>query len=837
MNNDIKRGLSSEEVISQREKYGSNASDVKKENKILEVIKEIISEPLFVILVCASVVYFVLREYKEGVIMLLALTFVSGISLFQESKSRNAVDALKKLSSPRAKVIRNGITDEIDAVEIVIDDLIVVEDGSFVPADAVIVEAHDFTVNESIITGEAMPAVKELSAPNNLLYQGTMVTSGSAIARVNAIGKATELGKIDQSLKEIKISKTPLQLQIRNFVRSLVGVGVIAFVLVWGINYYLSKSILHGLLHGLTLAMSILPEEIPVAFSTFMALGAYHLYKQKVIVLSPHTVETLGAATVICVDKTGTITQNEMRLAAIYDYEAKCLYDYTKQAFNSNSVLEYAMWSSESDPFDNMEKSIHQAYAECAVTDQRPFYEMIHEYPLGGRPPMMTHVFMSKNNNHIIAVKGALEAILDRSVLSETEKSNLRKNSAALAAKGYRVLGVGKSLEDVKHLPATQQELTFEFLGLLAFYDPPKKNISQILKQFYEAGIEVKMITGDYSETAVAIAEQIHMQNSSVVLMGEEVTSMTENELRERVRVTNIYARMFPEAKLRVIEALKANGEVVAMTGDGVNDGPALKAAHIGIAMGLKGSEVAKKSASLILMDDDLVHMTEAVALGRRIYENLKKAILYIISIHIPIVLIVTVPLILSWTYRDLFSPIHVIFLELIMGPTCSIVFEKEPIEKNSMKLAPRKMSLTFFSWHELSLSIVQGMVITLACLGTGYYFMQLGSDEKEVRTIVFTTLIFSNLFLTLVNRSFTYSVISTLKNKNKLLPLVIVISLIVLFMSIFVPVIRNIFEFRILDYHSILFCLMASFVGVIWVEVPKYSKRRKNKISQATNG
>jgi len=822
------KGLNNEEVKINRAQYGSNAAETEIHNRFWQVLKEIISEPLFIILVCAGLVYFLLGEYNEGIIMLIALSFVSGISLYQENKSRSAVDALKKLSSPQAKVIRNSAIIEIPSEEIVMDDLIVVEDGNIIPADAIVLEPHDFSVNESILTGEALPVIKEKQEPNNKLFQGTMIMTGSCVAKVIAIGKETALGKIGQSLEEIEITKTPLQHQIKSFVNSLVGVGVIAFIIVWGLNYYLSKSILHGLLHGLTLAMSVLPEEIPVAFSTFMALGAYHLYKKKVIARSPHTVETLGAATVICTDKTGTITENKMQLSAIYDFEQNKIYDYTIQPFNFNPVLEYAMWASEIDPFDMMEKAIHQVYSSVAEIDKRPDYVPIHEYPLSGKPPIMTHVFSDKKTNNIIACKGGVEGVLNQSKLSDEQKKDIQNKATALASKGFRVLGVAKSNHDVTNLPVSQHDLEFEFLGLIAFYDPPKKNIKDILQQFYEAGINVKMITGDYSETAIAIADQIDLKNSLNVLTGDEVMKMDEQQLRDKVIDVNIFARMFPDAKLKVIEALKANGEVVAMTGDGVNDGPALKAAHIGIAMGLRGSEIAKKAASLILMDDDLSHMVDAVALGRRIYENLKKAIQYIISIHIPIILIVTVPLLMFWKFTDFFTPIHVIFLELIMGPTCSIIFEREPIEADSMSKQPRKMSSAFFSFHELSLSIVQGLIITAFCLILGYYFMINNNSEALVRTIIYSTLIFSNLFLTLVNRSFHYSIFTTIRYENKLIPVVLVLSLIILYLSIYYRPIQTVFEFEELKVSELILCFVAAFIGVMWVEIFKLVKRKK---------
>jgi Ca2+-transporting ATPase len=820
-------GLSDKEVELNRLKYGANITNKKEKNPFWSVLLDVVSEPLFIILTCTAFIYFLLGEYNEGIIMIVALCFISVISLYQESKSRNAVNSLKKLASPYAKVIRNGVIIKIDSEDLVINDLMVVEDGNIVPADANILKSNDFSVNESILTGESLAVTKDLIAPNNIIFQGSTIMSGSSISKVIAIGKQTELFKIGQSLQDIETSKTSLQLQIKSFVRSMVLIGLIAFVIVCAINYYLSQDFFHSLLHGLTLAMSVLPEEIPVAFSTFMALGAYHLYKKGVIAKSPHTVETLGAATVICVDKTGTITENKMQLSAIYDFKNDIIYDYTKDPFSYNEVLKYALWASETEPFDHMEKSIHKVYAEVAPIDKRSLFFLIHEYPLGGSPPIMTHVFSDKKSTHIIAVKGGVEGVLNQSKLSIEQKNDIQNKTKDFALKGSRVLAVAKSNHDINKLPDSQHEFEFDFIGLIAFYDPPKSNMKVILNQFYEAGINVKMITGDYPETALSIANQINFKNNKIVITGDEVMQMNDSQLSENVKAINIYARMFPEAKLRVIEALKSNGEVVAMTGDGVNDAPALKAAHIGIAMGLRGSEVAKAAASLVLMDDDLNHMVDAVAYGRRIYENLKKAIQYIISIHIPIILIVTLPLLFFWKYTGIFSPVHVVFLELIMGPTCSIVFENEPIEAGSMQKSPRKMSTTFFSFRELSLSISQGLIITITCLSLGYYFMMQNASEAQVRTIIYTTLIFSNLFLTLANRSFYYSVLTTLQYKNKLIPIILAISLFVLFLSIYQPTIQNIFEFEALKIRDLILCFFTAFIGVLWIEFYKLFKRK----------
>ncbi len=820
-------GLTEEEVIKSRNQFGSNTIEEKTRYKFLGILREIVIEPLFVILICAALIYFLLGDINEGIIMLFAIVFVSGISIFQENRSRTAIDSLKKLSSPVARVIRNAQTIDIASGDIVMNDLILVEDGYMIPADAQVEEAHDFSVNESLLTGESLAVFKNITERDNKIYNGTMVVTGSCIARVTAIGKQTRLGKIGESLQEIEQVKTPLQIQIKAFVKSMVGVGVIAFFIIWGVNYYLTKNVLHGLLHGLTIAMSVLPEEIPVAFSTFMALGAYHLYKKKVIVRSPYTVETLGAATVICADKTGTLTENDMKLAAIYECSEKKLYHYNREDYQPNQVLEFAMWASETNPFDKMEFAIHEAYARASENDLRSAFTMSHEYPLSGFPPMMTHVFKHDYLEPVIACKGGVEGILKQSNLPELDKMTVLKQAIEFAKSGYRVLGVAKANHDINSLPESQHDFEFIFLGLIAFYDPPKKNIKEVLQKFYDAGIKVKMITGDYAETAQSIAGEISFINDSQVLNGSEIMQMSSEELTLKVEQVDIFARMFPEAKLRVIEALKANGEVVAMTGDGVNDGPALKAAHIGIAMGLRGSELAKKASALVLLDDDLIHMVDAVALGRRIYENLKKAIQYIISIHIPIILIVTLPLLFFWKYVNLFSPVHVIFLELIMGPTCSIIFENEPIEPGSMNRLPRRMSSSFFSFHELSLSIIQGLVITCVCLGLGYYYMQQNATEAEVRTIIYSTLIFCNIFLTLVNRSFYHSVFATLKYKNAMIPIVLLVSLLVLLLSIYVEPVRAIFNFVELEKSDLLLCLGLAIPGVFWVELLKFRKRK----------
>jgi Ca2+-transporting ATPase len=787
---------------------------------------------MFLLLLTATSIYFITGKYGDGIFMVMAIVLISAISLYQESKSRNAIALLKKISQPKSKVIRNGEILEIPSEEIVLGDFIQTEEGTFIPADGIILQSNDFSANESILTGESLIVFKSIKSGNNTVFQGTIVTSGLAICKVTAIGNQTQLGKIGKSLESIAEEKTPLQMQIGDFVKKMSLVGLVIFVVVWAINFYNSREILDSLLKALTLAMSIIPEEIPVAFTTFMALGAWRLMKMGIIVKQTKTVETLGSATVICVDKTGTITENKMSLAQWYVFSNDTMNDN----FNSHKqlnkeeeeLLNLAMWASEPIPFDGMEIALHEAYSKFNTTDERPDFKLVHEYPLGGSPPMMTHVFENQNGTRIIAAKGAPEALIACSNLSKAETQQINNAIESMSKQGFRVLGVGVANFSGNDFPKKQQEFPFTFKGLVAFYDPPKKNIKSVFDTFYNAGIMVKIVTGDNATTTSTIAKQIGFRNPENALNGDELMTMNETTLKEKVMETTIFTRMFPEAKLKIIEALKANDQIVAMTGDGVNDGPALKSAHIGIAMGKKGTEIAKEAANLILVEDDLAKMIEAIAMGRKIYANLKKAIQYIISIHIPIIMIVFIPLVLGWVYPNIFSPVHIIFLEIIMGPTCSIIYENEPIEPNMMLQKPRPLTTTFFKLKEITISIIQGLVITLGLLFSYQYCIQENCTESVTRTVVFLTLVASNIFLTLANRSFYYSIVTTLAYKNNLVLIIIGITILITSLLILVPAFATFFMFGTVSASQIGMSILVGFVSVVWVEMYKHFKRRK---------
>ncbi|MDE3251347.1 MAG: cation-translocating P-type ATPase, partial [Bacteroidota bacterium] len=797
----------------------------------LEAFKSLAKEPMVVLLLVASIIYFVSGKTGDGIFLSSAIVLVATISLYQDSRSRNALQKLKMYTQPNGKVIRNGELVEIPTEQMVLGDFMMVEEGSLVAADGEIIQSNDFSVNESILTGESLSVYKDSTSEDSGVFLGTTVASGLAIAKITAIGNQTRLGKIGKSLEDITEEKTPLEKQINQFVKKMVIAGFVVFMIVWGINFVHTQNILDSLLKALTLAMSILPEEIPVAFTTFMALGAWRLMKLGIVVKQMKTVETLGSSTVICTDKTGTITENKMSLAKIYVTGAGIQnLEFAEENDHAKDLIRTAMWASEPIPFDPMEKALHESYLRFYKKDERGDYQMIHEYPLGGKPPMMTHLFEDQQGNRIVACKGAPEAILSVCTLSETEKKMIRTNTNLLAGEGYRILGVGMASITGNDFPQTQQEISFGFKGLVAFYDPPKKNIEGVIEDFYRAGITVKIVTGDNSATTAAIARQIGFRGAEKSISGEELMLLDEKALGEAVEHNQLFSRMFPEAKLKIIHTLMQQKEIVAMTGDGVNDGPALKAAHIGVAMGKKGSEIAKQAASLILMEDDLSKMVDAVAMGRRIYSNLKKAIQYIISIHIPIVLTVFLPLALGWIYPNIFSPVHIIFLELVMGPTCSIIYENEPMEKNTMLQPPRSLSSTFFSWRELGTSIVQGLMITAGTLVTYQYAVQKGLDEAATRTMVFTVLISANIFLTLVNRSFYYSVLTTMRYRNNLVILIIAITLLITGLLLFVPPLTRFFDFAGIDTRDLLFSMCAGFVSVIWYEGIKMYKRSRKK-------
>lgn len=823
------KGLSSEEVAISRAKHGLNQVQQNHKESWLLMLYDIIKEPMLLLLFAVTIIYVIVGNYSEALFMFGAIIAVSGISFYQDNRSKKALEALVKLNEPLSLVIRNATIIKIPTIEIVVGDLYVAEEGRMINADGEIVHSNDFSVNEASLTGESFSVFKNQDSENNQVYSGTIVVSGLAVIRVDKIGSETQLGKIGKSIKNIDEIHSPLQIQITKFVKGMAFIGIAVFLLIWGYSFYQSRDFVTSLLSGLTLAMSIIPEEIPVAFTTFMALGAWKLMKQGIIIKKSSVVETLGSTTVICTDKTGTITENSMHLKSLFNFKTNKIYDETEfNATELSELIEFSMWSSEPVPFDPMEKTLHQVYEQTQLNDKRKDFKFIHEYPLEGKPPMMTHIFENNTGERIIAAKGAPEAILAVSNLTNSEKEYLRELIISFGSQGFRILGVAKSNFMGANFFDKQQDFPFEFIGFTVFFDPPKKGIQSVFQQIYDAGIKVKVITGDNAETTAAIANQAGIVNQTAAINGADIIHHSESELIQLAKKNTLFTRMFPEAKLALVNALKKEGEVVAMLGDGVNDAPALKAAHIGVAMGNEGTEIAKAAAALVITNDDLEKLIIGIAAGRRIYANIKKAIQYIISIHIPIILTVSLPLFLGWIYPHIFTPVHVVFFELIMGPTCSIVYENEPMEKNTMLQKPRKLTETFLNWKELSISIIQALVITAGVLFSYQYAVSNHYDETVTRTIVFSTLIFSNIFLSLVNRSFVFNVFESIKNKNRLFPLVIAITLVLLFAIIYIPIVASFFQVRAIGFTDFCMSILIASFSVFWFEIYKWFKRMK---------
>lgn len=823
------KGLTEAEVLASREKYGNNREVNRSSYQWWKVLFEMLKEPMLLLLIAVSILYWMTGDNGEAVFMAIAIIVVSGISLFQDTRNHKALEELKNLNEPVSTVIREGVLRQIHTHEIVVGDMMLVAEGNVVNADATIVHSNDFTVDESSLTGESSPVYKSDDSNDVKVYSGTVVTSGLAICKVDEVGTDTRIGRMGKSMDEIGAEPTPLQLQITKFVKLMAIIGVLVFLLVCLVNFLAGHTLIDSLLKGLTLAMSVLPEEIPVAFTTFMALGSWRLIKSGIIVKKINTVEALGSVAVVCTDKTGTITENRMELRELYSFRSDRIMTSAEEwTVEAKELITTSMWASEPVPFDPMEHSLHHAYEQFTDHDDRPHYSLIHEYPLEGVPPMMTHIFRDKEGHRLIAAKGAPEAILSASGFSPAQRRVIEEKVEAFAEKGYRVLGVARSAFNGEHFPEKQQELPFVFMGLIAFLDPPKKNIHHVFKGFYDAGIAVKMVTGDNASTARAIAIQAGLPHADHLIEGSDLVALAPAFRLSAIKENTVFARMFPEAKLELINDLKTNGHIVAMTGDGVNDALALKSAHVGVAMGKRGTEIARNAAALIIADDDLSKMLDAVAMGRKIYGNLKKAIQYIISIHIPIIATVSIPLFLGWMYPNILSPVHVIFLELIMGPTCSIVYENEPLEKDAMRRPPRPFSHTFLSGDEMMASILQGSVITFGVLFIYHLSIWQGGSEEITRTMVFTTLILANIFLSLVNRSFYYPVTQSFQNGNYLMTAVVGATIVMVAIILYVPSVALFFKVEALSFHQFLKCLAASFLSVMWIEGWKWIKRRK---------
>ena len=839
------KGLDSEQAARALRTDGPNELPSARKHGILATVVNVVKEPMFLLLLACGLIYLILGEVQEALMLLGFVVVIMGITIYQEQKTENTLEALRDLSSPRALVIRDGERRRIAGRDVARGDLVLLSEGDRVPADAVLLWGVNLSVDESLLTGESAAVRKNASdsppamerpggEDTPFVYSGTLVVHGQGVAEVKGTGAATEIGRIGKALQALETEPTPLQRETGSIVRTIF-IGALAMCAVVVIVYGITRgNWLQGVLSGVTLAMAMLPEEFPVVLTIFLALGAWRISQKKVLARRMAAVETLGAATVLCTDKTGTLTQNRMKirmlLAAGRSLDLEELQGALPETFHE--VLEYGILASQEDPFDPMEKAIHAVGAET-LTDTEHLHDnwtLVQQYPLSSELLALSHVWRSvAGTGYVVATKGAPEAIGDLCHFDSAATASLARQVHEMADRGLRVIGVARAAFGEAELPDMQHEFVFQFIGLIGLEDPIRPAVPSSIAECAEAGIKAVMITGDYPVTAQKIARQIGMRDWANVVTGQELALMTPEELRERVKQAAIFARVVPEQKLLIVEAFKANGEIVAMTGDGVNDAPALKSAHIGVAMGERGTDVAREASDLVLLDDDFSSIVAAVRLGRRIFDNLKKAMAYIVSVHIPIALASLLPVLLNWKEMILF-PVHIVFLELIIDPACSVVFEAEPAETDIMRRRPRRSSERLFGRRSLVRSALQGVVAFGVVFGVFEVSLSLGESVAHARTLAFITLIVANLCLILTTRSSQQGLFASLAVPNRALLWVVASALAFLGLVVYVPALRGIFHFAPVSTLDFLIALAAGLVSVTWFEIVKAVGRRRSE-------
>ena len=838
-------GLSQKEVAERQGRDGLNELPSQGRRGLLDIFIGVLKEPMFLLLIACGALYLLSGEVQEAGMLLGFVFVIIGITFYQERKTERALEALKDLSSPRAYVIRDGEKIRIAGREVVCGDIMFLAEGDRVPADCVLVHALNFSVDESLLTGESVPVRKSdiddasaaMGKPGGddlpFAFSGTLVVSGQAAGVVKAIGTGTELGKIGKALQSLEVERTPLQIQTGKVVRAFAYSGGALCLLVVVVYWLTRGSLLEGFLVGLSLAMAMLPEEFPVVLTVFLALGAWRISKHRVLTRRVPAVETLGSATVLCVDKTGTLTLNKMTVTdivagdRIFTFGASA--DALPEAFHE--VVEYSILASPADPFDPMEKAMKELGERTLAETEHlhASWALQREYPLSKALLAMSRVWTSSDGNDlVIAAKGAPEAIADLCHFNDARKKWLEGSIDVLSNQGKRVIGVARAQYKKTELPEQQHDFQFEFVGLLGLEDPVRPNVRGAIEECYAAGIRTIMITGDYPGTARSIARQIGLRNPDRNMTGAELEALSDEQLASQIKDVNIFARMVPEQKLRIVKALKMNSEVVAMTGDGVNDAPALKAAHIGVAMGGRGTDVAREAASLVLLDDDFNSIVAAVRMGRRIYDNLKKAMMFILAVHIPIAGLSLIPVMLKWPL--LLSPVHIVFLELIIDPACTLIFEADKEERDVMTRKPRGVDEKLFSRRTLLTCFFQGG-LTLAVTIAVFVFVRHAHAADSARALAFLTLVVCNLGMILSNRSLSRTGFSMLRAKNVAFKWVVTGTVVVLILIMTVPFLKKLFRFGAITREDLFLALVGALVTVVLMELVKLvTLRRQTK-------
>jgi Ca2+-transporting ATPase len=835
------RGLSEAEAAQRLAGEGFNELPAPRRKGFVRLAAEILREPMILLLLAASSLYFVLGELREAVVLLGSIGVVVAISLYQSHKTERALDALRDLASPRALVIRGGQQRRVPGREVVRGDITILSEGDRVPADALLIGGMSLLVDESLLTGESVP-VRKIPASGSptankpggddqpFLYASTLVVRGQGIARTTSIGAETEVGRIGKRLQTIAPEATRLQAETRRAVRILAVLGLATcatVIVVFGLTH---ADWLHGLLAGLTLAMALLPEEFPIVLTVFLALGAWRMSQKRVMTRRVAAIESLGSATVLCVDKTGTLTENRMTVRALRagKEEQEIGPDASVPlAEPVHEVLEYAILASQNEPADPMEQAIRRMARDAVFVRDHIHrdWSIVREYPLSSELLAVSHVWRSPAGQaFVVAAKGAPEAIIDLCHLPRERAAEAMADAEQMAARGLRVLGVARALFQAPALPREQHDFDFELVGFVGLVDPVRAGVPEAIQECRQAGIRVVMITGDSATTALSIAREIDLPSKGTMLTGPELEAMDDAELARRAPGVSVFARVVPEQKLRIVRALQRPGEVVAMTGDGVNDAPALAAAHIGIAMGERGTDVAREAAALVLLDDDFSSIVSAIRLGRRIFDNLKKAMAYLMAVHVPIAGVSLLSVVAGWPLFLL--PVHVVFLELIIDPACSIAYEAEPEEPDIMERPPRPPSARLFSARAVALAFTQGLIVT-AIVGAVFGFALIrGEGERDARALAFTTLLVANLALILANRSWSRTILESFGRRNAALWWVVGGAAVFFATVLAVPALRDLFMFAPLHAGDIALCLGAGALSVLWFEPLKVLRR-----------
>ncbi len=849
-------GLSAAQAAQRLAEDGANALPGGQRRSLLSIAAETVREPMFLLLLAAGTLYLVFGDLREGLTLFGFVVVTVALTLYQEGRTERAIEALRDLTSPRALVIRDGQPQRIAGRDVVRGDLLKLSEGDRVAADALLVSADGVRADESLLTGEAVPVGKRVARPDELaaatrpgdtarmppggdelpgVYAGTLIVQGHALARVTATGARSEIGRIGTALGTVENERSPLQKQTARLVRNLALLALalsLALVLVHGL---MKGDWLQALLAGIALAMAMLPEEYPVVLTVFPALGARRLSKEGVLTRRINAIETLGATTVLCSDKTGTLTENRMtvtHLAAggvgLADRLALDAVPEGGLPEPFHSLVEVAILASVVDPFDPMEKAFHRLGQRFLADTEHLHgdWRLVQTYALSPELRAMSHVWAAAGDGaQTVAAKGAPEAVMDLCHLDEAQKAHIAGVVDELAAEGLRVLAVARGSFAGQEWPANEHDFDFAFIGLLGLADPVRPQVPAAVAECRAAGIRVVIITGDYPATARAIAQQAGLATGAgEVLSGEEIAVLDDAALRERLAGVNVCARIAPEQKLRIVQALKARGDIVAMTGDGVNDAPALRAAHVGVAMGGRGTDVARESASLVLIDDDFAAIVAAVRLGRRIFDNLRKAMSYILAVHVPIAGVAMLPVLFGWP--ALLYPMHIALLELIIDPACSIAFENEPAERDVMRRPPRDAAAPLFGGATLWLALAQGLGVLAAVMGT---FAWAGPriPEPEARAFAFATLVVGNLALILSNRSASRSLWATLRTPNRTLWGVVGLAFALLLAALYAPWAVGVLRFAPLPLDELAAACGLGLLSVLWFEGIKWVRWR----------